>query len=256
MSITDRSKHSRLDCSTPAPGSEGVPITDLAVEHKINIFLNEVLAMQVTCSPAYLDELTIGRLFTEGLLRKTSDILSLSICEQGLNARVLLCPEAAAMLSPKKVLSVESCCTDSRNLLSVEETFPQIAPIRWKKEWLEAMFDRMWNGEPLFLNTHSVHACYLGRQGEILCCREDIGRHNALDKAIGYALLNEIPLTECYLFTTGRMPEDIVRKAVRAGIPLLASRTYPTDKGLALARREGLTLITVKQGGTLMNWTE
>ena len=70
-----------------------------------------------------------------------------------------------------------------------------------------------------------------------------------------YGLLQGIDLSECLLFTTGRMPSDMVLKAVRSGVPLLASKTYPTDVGLALARRAGLTLATVRAGEVRI-WTE
>ncbi len=80
--------------------------------------------------------------------------------------------------------------------------------------------------------------------------------YSALDKAVGHALIRGIDRTECYLFTTGRMPADMVLKAARAGIPLLASKTYPTDAGVALARRAGLTLVTLRPDGSLLIWTD
>ena len=89
-----------------------------------------------------------------------------------------------------------------------------------------------------------------------MCCREDIGRHNAIDKAVGYALIQGIDRGNCYLFTTGRMPADMVMKAVRAGVPLLASKTYPTDEGIALARKTRLTLVTLRPDGSLLIWTD
>jgi len=73
--------------------------------------------------------------------------------------------------------------------------------------------------------------------------REDIGRHNAFDKVVGWALLNGVDLAKCMLYTSGRVPSDMASKAIRAGIPILVSKSVATDQGVALARAYGLTLI-------------
>ena len=90
--------------------------------------------------------------------------------------------------------------------------------------------------------THAVHSAVLSRRGEIVFAAEDIGRHNAVDKAAGFALRNGIPLGECLLYTTGRMPSDMVMKAVRAGIPVLAGGKGPTAEGLRAAKKYGLAI--------------
>ena len=91
--------------------------------------------------------------------------------------------------------------------------------------------------------TQCTHICILGRRGEILFVSEDIGRHNALDKAIGHAVLSDIPLDECMLFTSGRVPLDMVEKVIMAGVPVLVSKAVPTSEAVSLARKSGLTLI-------------
>ena len=108
----------------------------------------------------------------------------------------------------------------------------------------------------LYKSTHAVHACCLSQEDQLLCCREDIGRHNALDKVIGWALITSTDVTRCTLFTTGRMPADMVTKAIRAGIPLLALKTFPTDHGMALAKLARLTLLTVRSDGEILVWND
>lgn len=98
-------------------------------------------------------------------------------------------------------------------------------------------------GLPLYRATRAVHSCFVLRQGTILFACEDIGRHNALDKAVGEMLLQDVPLAECVLYTSGRVPVDMVRKAIRAGVPALVSKSMPTVQSLELAQEYGLQLV-------------
>ena len=98
-------------------------------------------------------------------------------------------------------------------------------------------------GLPLYQATHAVHSCFVLHEGRILCACEDIGRHNALDKAVGSTLLAGVPLSECVLYTSGRVPMDMVRKAIRAGVPALVSKTMPTVQSLELAAEYGLQFV-------------
>ena len=77
-----------------------------------------------------------------------------------------------------------------------------------------------------------------------------------MDKVIGLALKTDTDVTRCTLFTTGRMPADMVAKAIRAGIPLLASKTFPTDQGVALAKQARLTLLTIRPDGEILIWND
>ena len=120
---------------------------------------------------------------------------------------------------------------------------------------MRALAEQALRDAPLYQATQAVHSCALGRDGELLCLREDLGRHNALDKVIGCALLQGLDLSACMLFTTGRLPTDMLRKVIRAGIPLLISKTYPTELSVSLAKDTGLTLVTLRKDGAIFSWT-
>ena len=105
------------------------------------------------------------------------------------------------------------------------------------------MADEFAKDSGLHRQTGGTHSCYLGIEGKCLCHMEDIGRHNALDKCIGYALRENLDLKKCILFTTGRVPTDMVQKVIAAGIPVLASKAVPTDQAVQLAEKYNLTLI-------------
>ena len=256
MTIHDESKVSALPCSVPVSTVSADGVFQLAVEHHIRVFLNARLAIQLVCTPEHLDELVVGRLFTEGLIESPDDILGLHICQKGLEAKVLLPEEKAACLRRETTDTVPSCCTDNRVLLAGQQREPaHLNPVPWREDQIRGLVSRVLREAPLYRSTKAVHSCALARDGELLCLREDLGRHNALDKVIGYALLQSLDLSQCIIFTTGRLPTDMVNKVIRAGVPLLISKTYPTELSVSLARSAGMTLITVVKDGSILCWT-
>ena len=257
MLIVDVSQDRYMDAAaTVFPGKASMPFS-VAAEHGMDIFINGQQAMRVVCTPQHLDELVVGRLLTEGLVRDPDEIEAVYICDLGLRARVMLRKEAMEQLSAGDGDTVLTCCTDNRTM--IRNRMRQLTPVRplaWQKEWVLRLAERMRLEEPLYQETHAVHGCYLAREGRILCCREDIGRHNAMDKAIGWACIQKIDPGQCLLFTTGRMPSDMVSKAIRSGVPVMASKTFPSDLGITLAKQARLTLITVRPGGELIVWND
>jgi len=113
----------------------------------------------------------------------------------------------------------------------------------WQSEWIYTLARAFREGARLYQLTHGIHSCFLMHEGKILFCCEDIGRHNALDKAIGRALMEGIDLTQCVLFSSGRIPDDMIEKAIRSHVPVLATNAVPTDRAVELARRFHVTLI-------------
>ena len=254
MRIIECSKDSHLECAEKIIAQNASEPVSVAVEHHMDVFINERPAMRITCTPEHLDELVLGRLLTEGLIRQASDIEEIYICEKGLRAKVLVSRQAEEHMKEAQAVRVDTCCTDNKILLAGERNFMPVTPISWESDWLQSLAERMKSQEPLYSETHAVHACYLAMGDRLLCCREDIGRHNALDKVIGWAMAEKVELSHCLLFTTGRMPADMVSKTIRAGVPLMASKTYPTDQGIALAKEANLTLVTVRPNGTMLIW--
>lgn len=99
------------------------------------------------------------------------------------------------------------------------------------------------NPGSLFADTGCAHSCALIRKGKVLCQMEDIGRYNALDKVIGYALMRQIPFGEAYVFASGRISAGYITKAVKAGFPMVVSRAAVTKAAVDIAKRENVTLV-------------
>lgn len=188
-------------------------------EHAIRVLVNGTLEMEFVCLPQFLPELILGHLVTEGYIRRADDVEFLSIAASGENAEVLL------------------------RKLSAPTQMPNVTPIPWDAAWVFALADRFAEGMPVHELTCATHSCFLARGTELLFQCEDIGRHNAIDKAVGFALINGIDLRQCLLYSSGRMPADMAAKAIWAGIPVLASKGAPTVSAVNLAQQHKLTLL-------------
>ena len=95
----------------------------------------------------------------------------------------------------------------------------------------------------LFQSTGCAHSCALVTDGIVQCYREDIGRHNALDKVIGFALKNGVPISKSIVFTSGRISQDYLEKVIKAGFKIVVSRAAVTASAVALARKENITML-------------
>mgnify|MGYP000983274921 CR=1 FL=1 len=107
----------------------------------------------------------------------------------------------------------------------------------------------------LWRKTGGVHCSVLWQEGRLIAKSSDVGRHNTVDKLVGHAVLNNVDLSRCVIGCTGRQPAGMVRKCVRAGIPVIVSRAASTDKGIATAAAAGLTLIGFSRGDTFTIYT-
>lgn len=246
MQITDRFERKVAFEQVRMPDGSELALT---VEHAAAIVVNEQPAFRVVCTPELLPQLALGRLLTEGWIVSAQEVEQVAVCAEGLKISVYLKHPLAAQQSAAQ--EVPSCCTDNLTLtspvaLAPLRTVPQ-GHGRLEPEWMETLTTAMDAGLPLYRATRAVHSCILMHQGEILYQCEDLGRHNALDKAVGCAILDGIPLEECILYTSGRVPLDMVRKVIRAGVPVLVSKTMPTVQSLELAQEYGLTLLCGKK---------
>lgn len=135
----------------------------------------------------------------------------------------------------------------SRRFLAGEMEKENIRSERLKLVDLNEIFtiarDSFENPGPLFTDTGCAHSCALVYQGKVVCCIEDVGRHNALDKVIGYALKNKIPFSASYIFASGRIAGDYLQKAMTAGFPMVVSRAAVTNQAVKLAKDKDITLL-------------
>ena len=226
-------------------GSAEAASCEIERESLLTVNVNDIPTMQIGCSASHLVELVCGRLFTEGLVGSLDEIDALSICENSLRADVYL-HDRAADLSREAARMVPTCCTNNvtfNDYFGTDEPLGPVVPINWDAEWVYSVAEAFELDRTSHRRTRGAHSAYLADRAGVLYQREDIGRHNAFDKAVGSALIDGVDLSRCLLFTSGRVPTDMTAKAVRARIPVLVSKAVATDKTIQMARAYELTLI-------------
>lgn len=218
----------------------------ILTEHVLDVYINDILTMKLSCTPEYLTELVLGRLLSEGIINGRKEIKALNICKYGSQAHVYIASEKATAIGKADVCMTPTCCTDNKvfcNMADEEIYARSVKEYSWEPEWIYRSAEIFKEDTPLHEMTHSTHSAYLYRDGELLFMAEDIGRHNAMDKVLGYALRNGIDPCECYVYTSGRVPTDMMSKIVHSGIPMLISKEVPTVQAIVLAKEAGITLI-------------
>jgi FdhD protein len=235
MKVVDRSYETHLET--------GIYVC----EHMIDLFVNEKNVASLVCTPRDLEYLVIGRLLTEGIISSVDDIDTLYICDNGNTAKVFV--NNNPKFTESKALE-PTCCTGNRIFLQNEDNLA-LKPIGFAELVYENIFALAGefssgsknNGVSIHSKTKGTHSSYLQYKGKTLFGCEDIGRHNAVDKCIGYMVKNKLEPLDCLLFTTGRVPTDMVIKAVAAGIGGLVSKAVPTDAAVKMAAIYNLNLI-------------
>lgn len=201
---------------------------EVAVEKSFRIKTSRGGEHRVSCTPEDLDEFTVGMLFARGDIQSIKEIKEIKIS--------LEAGEIYADLRKPSLL-------ENRNLEKKKMPDPL------DKAALFSMAEEIFlNPGPLFSSTGCAHCCTFVSGKETLCKIEDIGRHNALDKGIGYCLLNGIDLGTVTVFTTGRVSADYMEKIIRSGIRTVVSRAAVTDAAVTAARRHGITLYGFVRG--------
>jgi formate dehydrogenase family accessory protein FdhD len=203
----------------------------------------------VILTPGCEKEWALGHLACRRMILSMEDVATVSV-EPG---KVRVDRKVARVGIPLKTRVLHTASTRMVDDARVRENWPDALAVEWNVpfETLQAAIVELAEA-PLFRRTGSVHVAVLGSvSGHALFRVEDVGRHNAVDKAVGWALLEGIDLAGCYLAVSGRLPADMVYKAIGARIPILASVSAATAGGVDAARRGGITLIGFAREGRM-----
>ena len=247
----------------------------LAAEEPLGIRVDGAALTLTMRTPGEDVELAAGFLVGEAIVAAPDDIAAMKVCdgttcghldhspdEIGNIVDVALAPGVAVPPGARRSFLTTSACgvcgKTAIGDLCVLPRAPLAADVTvFEPAVIASLPDRLREAQRVFSSTGGLHAAGLfTAAGELLAAREDVGRHNAVDKIVGWALLNaKLPLTGCMLLVSGRASFELVQKAVLAGIPLLAAVSAPSSLAAELADEAGLTLIGFLRGPSMNVYT-
>jgi FdhD protein len=228
----------------------------LAVEEPLEIRIDDVPLTVTMRTPGDDIDLAAGFLYTEGLLASLDDVSEIRMCDENV-AAVTPRPDVPIKPASRTFVTTSACGVcgkDSIEAIRVRSRFDLTedrTPV--SPALLAALPDRLRQAQRVFASTGGLHAAGLfDRDGNLRAVREDVGRHNAVDKIAGWALRERtLPLAGCVLMVSGRASFELVQKAVMLGVPVLAAVSAPSSLAVSLAEESGLTLIGFLRGETM-----
>lgn len=232
----------------------------IVTEHPITIRINGKELMTIVCSPEYIEDMVVGFLISERIIKKYEDITEIRMEEDF--TFIHITAERVfpfyEQLNHKRYIS--SCCGMSRQGFIFANDRLTVKRMTEKNVALtpENCFDLMRELESkatLFQHTGGVHNAALCDQNGIILARMDIGRHNALDKIYGYCLKNNISVHDKTIVFSGRISSEILLKVAKIGCEIILSKSAPTELALTLAEELGITTVGFIRGNDFNLYT-
>jgi FdhD protein len=251
--VTTR-KIARFDMNRGLTELEDVVVSEQA----LTIHVNGSELVTLLCTPEHLGDLAIGYLAGEGFIKDPDDIMELKVNQETGECMVLL--KGSHSITERTYLKRYVTTGCGKGI-----SFYQLADARLSKElprdyrlqpaMIIDMMRTLLENSNLHRDTGGVHTVALGQNGRLLIQRDDIGRHNAVDKVFGYCLRNNVNTEDKALVISGRISSEIALKAVKMRIQILISKSAPTDMAIEFAEDLGLTLVGFTRGSRFNIYT-
>ena len=224
-------------------------IEELALDEPICIFINGEYHVTLIASPQMKKELAVGYLISEAIIQDPKEIESINFRENDVHVELAKEIDLREISVGMMNLIVTACSAKPRGT-GLKVKIPQVrSSLQVKAESILDMIRKLNQKSDVHLRTRGTHAAMVCTDdGEVLAFAEDVGRHNAVDKVIGSLALDQVDSSTCVLLSTGRQSGEMVQKAARGGIPVVASMTVPLISGVRLAEASGVTLASIGQG--------
>jgi FdhD protein len=245
-----------------AAGGERITHRDMvAIEEPLEIRVRGRSVAVTMRTPGHDHELAAGFLFTERVIRERRQLKDIAVCRASLEPKNTLNVFLAAGVAvnfaklTRHVFAASSCgLCGKASIEAVTQHFPPVhSAITVAANTLKALPARMRRAQRAFARTGGLHAAAIfDARGKLLVLREDVGRHNAVDKVLGYGFLTgKLPFAAHILLVSGRASFEIVQKALAAGIPIICAVSAPSSLAVEFARESGQTLVGFLRGASM-----
>ncbi len=212
------------------------------VETPVSLTVNGQVWISFMCTPLHLEELAVGFLYNEGIIKSMDEIVDARLCEHGDNVDVWL---HRSVEQPTNWRRTSGCTggVTAVDLLAKPNVDFSANKFEVQPEAVMEMVEKLFESQELYRDTGGVHTSALSDGNRVVFAADDIGRHNTLDKIAGMCLMQNIWPENRILITTGRISSEMLQKAARLNAPILISRTSPSSLSIEMAQRYGITLI-------------
>jgi FdhD protein len=247
----------RLDLST---GKEEKTKDCVAEEVPLQISINGAYTFVIWCSPSQFKELAVGYLLAEDILRGVDEIGSVSSdekeykCQIQLNASVDL---DERMKNSRRSTRIIPLIKASTSPYQHDERIPLVkSQLKIKAQIILDAMNQINSLAKGFKETGGLHDSAICKaDGSIVAFSEDVGRHNTVDKVIGQASLNKVDFSQCFMIITGRVPGDMIYKAAKVGLPIVASVAAVLNSGISSAEKANIALVGFVRGSRMNVYT-
>ena len=225
---------------------ESYQINDnIVAEFPLGLIVNENYENTFLCSPYKLKELVVGYLCSRNLINKKEDILSFEINHD---------KKIAYVKVNKSIVSIENTLyLNEYDFLKTNPIYDDNLEINANSIY-EAMKNNL-NFSKTFKNTAGVHCVAIYKNNNLIIACEDVARHNAMDKVIGYCILNNIKLSDKIIFVSGRLSFEMIKKAAIVGVPIIVAKSAITSLVIETAQRLNITLVGFVRGNKMNIYT-
>ena len=213
---------------------------DVVREQPLTVYVNGERFLTLLCSPFKLEALVVGYLWMEKVIGELEEIASLQVSEVDGRADVTL---SHPVTLPTERILTSGCGGGITFRIDPRLFSPLRSTLRVTPAQLSARLKDLFAAAVHYRASRGIHGAALSDAERLLVLAEDVGRHNAVDKVKGDALLRGIPTADRILLSTGRVSSEMLLKASRMAVPLVASRTSPTEMAVALAEQLGITVV-------------
>ena len=221
-------------------GTQAEEVTGEVVrEQPLTVYVNGEKFLTLLCSPMQLEALVVGYLWMEKIIGDLAEVARVEVSAVDGRAEVTLTHPVT--LPTERILT--SGCGGGITFRIDHRLFPRLhSSLRVQAADLGARMKDLFDAAVHYQRSRGIHGAALADSARLLVVAEDVGRHNAVDKVKGEALLRGIATEDRVLISTGRISSEMLLKAARMGVPVVASRTSPTEMAVALAEQLGVTV--------------